>query len=1361
MSIANKLAKPVVEIIEHIARKVPKGLGHGHHRIAQHVHDAADHFDKVEEDLAGKAGHRPHQHGSGHHPGDVSGAGTSAAAGARGGERAAADAARSARHEGDAVDPRSGDGDRDSRPPDERHCETDPVDVASGEMIMPVVDVYLPGALPLVLGRTHLSSYRNGNWFGRSWASTLDQRLHLDQRGVVYLTADGMRLEYPPPRPDATVLPVKGPRLPLAWSGIPNEPMTVLDPRSGQAMEFDHPRPATGVPGAVVLRLTAIEDRNGRRIDIAWTDDDLPALVTHHGGYRVAIDHHPELPRITAFRLLDTDGPGTSTTLARYGYDAAGNVAEIINSSGEPLRLAYDEHGRVTSWTDRAGTAYTYQYDEAGRVVRTTGTDGMLSSTFEYDDTTRTTRFTDSLGNTTVHEHNDAYRLVRSTDPLGNVTCQEWSQDNRLLTAVTDPLGRVTRFEHDTAGNITAVVHPDGSRSTFAYDNNGLPIEMTDQAGRTWRTEYDERGNRLATVDPMGTRTQYTYSDTGDLTTVVGALGARQTMTTDAAGLPVAVTDARGAITTARRDAFGRIVESTDPLGHTVRFGWTTEGQVAWCERADGRRETWTFDPEGNVIAHTAPDAATSRLEATHFDLVAGATTTSGTSYAFAYDTEKRLTQVKNPLGQTWDYTYDAAGRLIREQDFDGRTVEYTYDAAGQLLARSNGGETVTFTRDILGRVTTHSDGTHTTTYTYDAAGNLHRSANAHAEIVREHDLMGRILSETTDGRQITYAYDLLGRRTKRQTPSGVVSTWTYDQLNLPETLELAGHRTSFAFDALRRETAWHLDGAVALTQHWDSTGRITRRHVIHGIPHASATVLDRQYAYRSDDLLTEIRDLTAGIRRYGLDVAGRVTSVTADGWTETYAYDALGNLTQATEPGTEPADTARDVTGTRLRRAGRTTYEYDAQGRTVRTIKRLLDGRRQVRTFTWNAYDQLVATVTPDGEHWRYRYDPAGRRIAKQRLAHPVEQRHHGDGDSDSPGGGLAVAEEVRFTWDLVCLAEQTTGQGATTTWEYTPGSYSPLAQVDHGRPDQDETGPRFHAIVTDLVGTPTELITPDGQVTWQQRTTLWGRQATDSGTRAHRPGGPDCPLRFPGQYADTETGWHYNYFRHYDPATGRYATPDPLGLWADPNPAAYVPNPTAQVDPLGLAHKPNLPGWNGPEPVDVTWGGNVTYGPLDGHGRPTGVTARIESHMLGQTTDPQIGFNRMPGWDDQARYNRTHLLAASLGGSNTIPENFVTAHRYANHPVMYHYEGQVARAVGDHDYIDYKVTPVYRYNGQGPMRPEDLRPIGMMIEAHSPDGTFEFEPYNGKGTRRQILLHGADGKLNRVFVLNIPKCP
>lgn len=75
MGIENKLAKPVVEIIEHIAQNVPKGLGHGHHRIAAATEKAAGHFEGVEKDLAGKAahhppaGHVPHEGGSTAAPG--------------------------------------------------------------------------------------------------------------------------------------------------------------------------------------------------------------------------------------------------------------------------------------------------------------------------------------------------------------------------------------------------------------------------------------------------------------------------------------------------------------------------------------------------------------------------------------------------------------------------------------------------------------------------------------------------------------------------------------------------------------------------------------------------------------------------------------------------------------------------------------------------------------------------------------------------------------------------------------------------------------------------------------------------------------------------------------------------------------------------------------------------------------------------------------------------------------------------------------------------------------------------------------------------------------------------------------------
>lgn len=102
----------------------------------------------------------------------------------------------------------------------------------------------------------------------------------------------------------------------------------------------------------------------------------------------------------------------------------------------------------------------------------------------------------------------------------------------------------------------------------------------------------------------------------------------------------------------------------------------------------------------------------------------------------------------------------------------------------------------------------------------------------------------------------------------------------------------------------------------------------------------------------------------------------------------------------------------------------------------------------------------------------------------------------------------------------------------------------------------------------VTDLVGAPTELVTPNGRIAWYTSSTLWGRTI---GAAAEPD--VDCPLRFPGRYHNAETGLYYNVNRYYDPDMAAYLTPDPLGLALAPNDHAYVANPLILTNVLCLA--------------------------------------------------------------------------------------------------------------------------------------------------------------------------------------------
>ncbi|WP_187395055.1 phospholipase effector Tle1 domain-containing protein [Pigmentiphaga aceris] len=114
---------------------------------------------------------------------------------------------------------------------------------------------------------------------------------------------------------------------------------------------------------------------------------------------------------------------------------------------------------------------------------------------------------------------------------------------------------------------------------------------------------------------------------------------------------------------------------------------------------------------------------------------------------------------------------------------------------------------------------------------------------------------------------------------------------------------------------------------------------------------------------------------------------------------------------------------------------------------------------------------------------------------------------------------------------------------------------------------PSASDTLPvQILAVHPDAVGTPRLVTDADQTERWRGDFGPFGALRSEAGDMGMR-------LRLPGQVIDPETGWHDNYLRTYDPLSGAYLEPDPLG--AEPGTEAYgyaAQQPAQFIDPLGL---------------------------------------------------------------------------------------------------------------------------------------------------------------------------------------------
>ncbi|MGY0499827.1 putative T7SS-secreted protein [Nocardia sp. FBN12] len=1089
------------------------------------------------------------------------------------------------------------DGDRDAhdearksgaehdRTPDQKTCSTDPVDISTGEFLLPETDVELAGVLPLVLRRSHHSNYRFGRWFGPSWSGTLDARVVASDEGVTFIGEDGIMLAYPHAEAGEPVRPLTDGQ---GWSLTRTDAggYRVWDQRRELIWHF---APEPVLDGLEVMlgnyAVSAITDRHHNRIRFHYDADGVPVEVSHSGGYRVRVE--TAHGRITGLALISDDPELGETTIPLREFDyAAGQLMAVTNAVTATTCYTYDAEHRMTSWTDSNGNRMVNTYDESGRVIHQRGSAGILNCDFDYVEfpggAGRLTAVTDSIGAVTSHGFDRDLQLRDLVTPDGGHFHTDYNAERKPLTVTGPDPATITTYRYNGAGDPVEITRPDGVSIDYEYTWRNRPTTITTADGAVHRREWSDNGDLTAAIDPSGSRTEFTFHRSGALASVL-AEGVRTTVDVDAAGLPIALVDPLGATTRIERDAAGRPVRTVDPAGAVTLYQWSPAGNLLRRTEPDGRHESWAYDGEGNLVAHTDPAGGVTEYSYGAFDLLESRTDSDGSITRYGWDTERRLTAVRNPLGQTWTYAYDTAGRLIAETDYGAATTTYTWDSAGRIATVTPAtGVTRRHRYDILGRRTEMvTDDGDLIRYTYDQAGRI-RTARTGNGAARGHTVeytygpTGLLESEQVDARPpMRFTYDQHGRRIGRTSPTGAETSWHHDLAGRVDRIGIGTHDVTFEYDLAGHLTCWRT-GEIAVNRQVTALGQLLGQEVTAFPARLVSLDLDRparpaprrvrrdEFLYRADGYLTShttARPNAPALHRdYALDTRGRITTVAHnDHPAERYSYDPLGNITAGAQSAAPP--TLRTYRDNLLIHDTRSRYDYDRAGRLIRKT-----AGEHTWHYRYNSFDQLIDVYTPDRQWWHYTYDALGRRTTKQHLTD--------DG---------TVLERIDFTWDDTRLIESTTAT-TTTRWDYQPGTHTPLTQsID--RP----TSAEFCAIITDLVGTPTELIDPTtAEPTATATTTLWGH-TTWHGTTS-------TPLRFPGQFHDPESDLHDNLHRVYNPHTARYLTRDPLGLTPAPNPHTYPHNPRTWRDPLGLIPDeckdptPDPDGDRTPDPHSVT---------------------------------------------------------------------------------------------------------------------------------------------------------------------------
>ena len=416
-------------------------------------------------------------------------------------------------------------------------------------------------------------------------------------------------------------------------------------------------------------------------------------------------------------QLVEASQPGIETVF--YTYDGLGRPA-TTTQAGRTVTYTYNPQGFLDTVEDPMGRDVSYTYDLAGRVTSTTLPDGRVVG-YAYDDEGNLSSITPPSRPAHAFAHDEADRPEAYSPPdLGAGT---WSTQlaynlDHQLTAVTRPDGQTISYTyHSTKGRLTALTAPHGAYG-YTYD--------------------PATGNLTHVTDPAGGSLTFTYDGSLPLSSTWGGVVA-------------------GSVEASYNNDFRPVLQTVNGA-HAVVYDYDLDG---YGIRAGDL--TYAYDPVTGLPTTSTLDQITDTSAFSTYGELSTDTARYGSTdlydVSFTRDLAGRITSKTETIGgvtDTYDYTYDLAGRLTDVEKNGVLIEEYAYDANSNRLSATYGVNVTAGTYDDQDRLLTYGD----RSYTYTANGEL--------------------ATLTQNGNTVGYTYDVFGNLTTSAwtaAPSSTTST--------------------------------------------------------------------------------------------------------------------------------------------------------------------------------------------------------------------------------------------------------------------------------------------------------------------------------------------------------------------------------------------------------------------------------------------------------------------------------------------------------------------------------------------------------------------------------------------------------